>query len=398
MKMAKLDSFLLKILYLLAAGIIVCLSVGKSGLASMLFYITFPVTVLLWLRSVRKTLKGMDLLVLGAIGLAAASVLIDAGLNNADLGFSYIKKWIIFSMTLLFMQTAYRIQVDRNLVRFITWLVDLLTVFLIGMFFLRTSLMFTLNGRISNYLTFRIGNPNLTGLFLTTLYMLQIYRVFTPERWYIKLYHIILAVCLVGFILLTQSRNCLVATVVYTLVCVWLILRSRRNLRIRKGGALLAAMLPFLFMVAYTILIYTPWIQRVFSFLVGEGKSLDSRVEIWLPALEHLQRSPAIGAYFGISNGTGMSQMHNSHLDIAASYGIPVLILVCLLLRNYIYQDGRVYENKQNFVFMLAFICAIILGIGEAALFSGGLGLYVFVGTFLMLSRRIDETETIEKL
>ena len=43
---------------------------------------------------------------------------------------------------------------------------------------------------------------------------------------------------------------------------------------------------------------------------------------------------------------------------------------------------------------MLAFACAIILGIGEAALFSGGLGLYIFVGSLLLLSGYTEEVAT----
>ena len=33
----------------------------------------------------------------------------------------------------------------------------------------------------------------------------------------------------------------------------------------------------------------------------------------------------------------------------------------------------------------LGFTCEIILGVGEAAIFSGGLGVYLYAGTFLLL-------------
>lgn len=398
MKLEKVDVFLLKLLYLLASGMLVLQVLGKSSWTSFLFYLTFPVTMLLWLRTIRKTLTGMDLLILGAIALAAISVLVDAGIHNAALGFSYTKKIIIFSMTLLFLQTVYRIQIDRDMVIFINTVVDLLTVFLITMFFLKTTQMFTINGRLSNYLTFMVGNPNLTGLYLSSFYMLELYRIFMPEKWYRKLFHVLMAVFLVVFILLTQSRNCMLAVMLFTVICVFLIFRSKRNLRIGNATALLIAVFPALFVAVYSFFVYTPWIQKVFSFMIDEGKSLDSRVKIWRPALAHLWDSPLFGAYYEISDGSGMSQMHNSHLDIAASYGIPVLILVCILLRNYLYQKGKIYEDKQGFIYILGFACAIILGIGEAALFSGGLSLYVFVGSFLLLSRRSSETDAVKAL
>jgi ATP-dependent Lon protease len=91
--------------------------------------------------------------------------------------------------------------------------------------------------------------------------------------------------------------------------------------------------------------------------------------------------------------GTGKSQMHNSHLDIAASYGIPVLILVCVLLTCYMHHRGRSYTQKSSYIYMLAFCCAILLGIGEAAVFAGGMGIYIFVGTFLLLANMEDEEQ-----
>lgn len=398
MKLAKVDVFLLKFLYLLAAGLLVFQVLGRGNWTSLLFYMTFPVTVLLWLRTVRSTLTGMDLLMLGTIVLAAVCVLVDAGIHNAALSFTYIKKIIIFSMTLMFLQIAYRIQINQELVAFINTIIDLLTVFLIIMFFLRTNRMFAIRGRASNYLTFQLGNPNLTGLFLTSFYMLELYRIFTPEKWYWKILHVIFALFLIVFVLLTQARNCLVALLLFTVFCTWLLFRSRRNMRISKGVALMVAVFPVLFIAIYMFLVRTPWAYRALDFLISEGKSLDSRVKIWEPALEFVWISPVIGAYYGISNGTGMSQMHNSHLDIAASYGIPVLILVCILLRNYLYQKGKIYEDKQGFIYILGFACAIILGIGEAALFSGGLSLYVFVGSFLLLSRRSSEKDAVKAL
>jgi hypothetical protein len=42
---------------------------------------------------------------------------------------------------------------------------------------------------------------------------------------------------------------------------------------------------------------------------------------------------------------------------------------------------------------MLAFCCAILLGIGEAAVFAGGMGIYIFVGTFLLLANMEDEEQ-----
>lgn len=388
MELRKLDTNLFKALYLITAGIVVTQVLDLDSLTSMLFMLTFPITVLLWLRSVRKTLTGTDILMLAAAILASVNVLLDISISNADVSFDYIKKLIMFIMSLLFLQTANRVHVGNEFVSFINRLVDFLTVFLIIMYFLDYTQMHLLNGYVTVYLTFRFTNPNLTALFMTCLYMLEVYRLFTPERWYWKLLHVLMAVFLAVFVWQTQSRNCLLVLVLFTAASAWLIFRGRRNLKIGKLWAALIAAFPVLFMAAYMLVVNTAWAQKLFAFLVGEGKKLNSRVKIWTPALETLRESPLIGSYCGVSDGTGISQLHNSHLDIAASYGILVLVLVLILLTRYLHQNGKVYRNKSSYLYMLSFACTILLGMGEAALFSGGLAIYVFIGSFLLLANR----------
>lgn len=386
MELKQADRLLLKTLYLAAAGIVVTQALGMKDWTSWLFVLTFPLTVLLWLRSVRATLTASDLIMLVTIVIAGVSVLLGVSFSGGGLSLSYLRKLIMFAMTLLFLQTAHRARANVEMTGFINNLIDLLTLFLIAMFFLNRSQMYLLNGYVTQYLTFRFDNPNTTGLFLTCMYMLEAYRLFTREKWYLKIVHIVMAVFLAWFVLLTQSRNCLLVLILFTAACAWLVFRSKRRLCINKFWATLISWFPLIFVGLYMFLIYTPWIQEVFSFLVDIGKNLDSRVEIWTTALEAIAGSPVIGDYYGISNGTGTAQLHNTHLDIAASYGIPVLVLVTVLLSRYLHQRGRFYQDKEHYSYMLGFACTLVLGMGEAALFSGGLGIYIFVGTFLLLA------------
>lgn len=390
MELRRIELLLFKLLYLVAAGIIVTQVLGMESLTSLLFLMTFPITILLWIRSVRKTITAVDLIMLGTILLAVVNVLINVCVEGGGLNFSYVKKLIIFSMSLLFLQTAYRFRINGELVRFINIIVDLITIFLMFMYFTQYTRMHLLEGRVNVCLTFRFSNPNLTALFLICLYMLKMYRLFTPDKWYVKIYHILLSLMLAWFVVETQSRNCLLVMLLFTLISARLIFRGKRKLRISKGWAVGISVFPALFVVGYMAVISTKWIQDMFSFMVGEGKKLNSRVKVWGPALEDLASSPIFGAYYQISGGTGQSQMHNSHLDIAASYGILVLILVCILLTIYIYQKGRYYKEKSNFIYIMGFSCAILLGMGEAAVFSGGLGIYIFAGTFMLLANRKD--------
>lgn len=390
MELRKIDIFLFKTMYLLAAGIIFFQVLGRSSITSILFLMTFPLTVLLWLRLVRKNLIGSDLLMLSALLLSVIFVLLNAMAANASLNFTYVKKVIMFAMAMMYLQTVYRVRVREDIERFINGAVDVVTILLIAMYFLRNPQMHLFVGRVSPYLTFRFSNPNTTGLFLVCLYMLELYRLFSAESWYMKLIRVAMAVCLAKFVYETQARNSLLVMMIFTVVCGWLVFRGRKNMRISSGTATFVAIFPVLFAAVYLAVVNAEWFREVFAFLTGEGKGLNARVLIWSNVLDHIGRSPLIGAYYQISDGSGISQMHNTHLDIAASYGVPVMIMVCVLLKKYLHKNGHVYTEKQSYIYILGFACAIMLGMGEAALFSGGLSLYIFVGAFLLLSNGVE--------
>ncbi len=395
MELMRIDSLLFKALYVVEAGIVVTQVLNMDTLTSLLFFLTFPITVLLWLRSVRRTVKETDIVMCVTIAMAIISVFINASLCAGHIGFQYLRKLIMFIMTLLFFQAAHRTKADRKMITFVNGTVDTLAAVLIVMYFVRWPQMHIVNGQVTTYLSFRFTNPNLTALFLTCLFMLKMNRLFAKGTWYTKVIHWIMVLLLAWFVVQTQSRNCMMVMTLFTALCVWVFFSKKKDLTIRKVWAVLIAVIPGVFVMGYMALVYSPLIQKLLSFMVSEGKGLNSRVEIWKPALENIFKSPIVGAYYQISNGTGSSQMHNNHLDIAASYGLPVLVLVCILLIAYLYQRGRRYREKCQYIYMLGFCCTVLLGIGEAAVFAGGMGIYILAGSFLLLGNAADPEQTV---
>lgn len=357
MKPERIDNALLKILYLDAGLILVFQVLGLERIVSLLFTLTFPLTGLLWLRTVRDTLTRDDLWILltGAVSLAAMAV--------TGLTLSGLKKWVMLLMTLLYFQTAQRLYTDAQTRCFIHRLTDPLTLFLLVVYLLDSPRLYQLNGIPTEYLTFGFSNPNLAGLFLICLFILQMGRA----RGKLGAIHGLFALVLGYFVVRTQSRNCILVLTLYTLL--WL-LRRDRPLRLNRPTAFCVAWFPAIFAAVYLLTVGSDPIQTAFRFLAGAGKELGSRVEIWTRAVQTVASAPLTGAY----NGIAATQLHNSHLDIAASYGIPVLILVCGLLTRYLRHPVSP-----------GFVCCILLGMGESALFSGGLGIYIFAGAFLLL-------------
>ncbi|MBR3692631.1 MAG: O-antigen ligase family protein [Clostridia bacterium] len=391
MELKRIDRILLKAMYCVVAGIIVAQTLGQAQLTSFLFALTFPLTVILWMRSVRRSLVATDFLAVATVVLALLFVMINATANHHAISFEYMKKLIMFSMSILFFQTAHRLRIDRSMINFFQGVVDLLIVFLAFMYFTQNLNMHLLNGQLTTYLTFRMTNPNLTGLYLTCLYMFELQYIVIKEKLAVKIMRIVAAVFLAVCVLQTQSRNALLTLVLYTVVALWLWFRGNENLKIPRLAAACISVFPLAFVTTYLRIAETAWFNSILDFLRGEGKGLDSRISIWKYTFEAFKDSPFFGAYYEISGGTGMSQMHNSLIDIIASYGIVVLILVCVLLYIYLYQYGRVYKSKQNYIYILGFAAVLFMGIGEAALFSGGVGIYIFAGNFLLSANAATE-------
>lgn len=406
MKLKRLDALLLQLMLISLAGIIVATVAGMNSLASLFFYLTFPLTAALWLRYVRFGLDATDFVMIAAAALAVLHVLIDWIISCTGFSLGYYKKLIMFIMTLMFLQTCNKVWAGKRIRALLHNLMAAVTIFLVFMYLIFKDEMRMLGDVPARYAVFRFTNPNLAAIFFTCMYMLAFIRMASPLSRNEKIFHGVLAGTLGLLILATTSRNGLLIMLLFTGLALCVLFRDRVSekihfpikLRIHKAVAAVAAVFPAVFAVVYMELIGAQWVQKVFSFLVSEGKKLDSRVKEWQPAFEMIREYPWTGTYYGVTGGSGAGQMHNTHVDIAASYGIQVLILVCVLLAVYIYQGGKRYKNQTEFLYMAAFCCTLMLGIFESVMFSGGLGVYIFLGMFLMLSGQKQNRRKVQIL
>lgn len=397
---------MVQLLFLCVAGIIAARIFGLKGVASGLFLLTFPLTGLLWLWSVRGGLKRNDWLMLATIALAVLAVVADLVRNGGSLRFSYLRKVVMFSMTLLYLQAMDRTRPDYQTAEVIQVAVDILTVLMALMYLLARDRMFMIDGVVSRYLTFGFANPNGVAMYLAPMYMLTFCTLLKPGRRWEKRFRLGVLAALAFFILKTQSRNALMVTLLFTAVAVCVIFRRlfaeklRISFDLRVPGWLAAsvALFPFVFAVLYMLLVNAQWVNTVFGFLISEGKKLDSRVKMWEPAFAVIRSHPLIGSYFEISGGTGSSQMHSTHVDTAACYGIPVMLLMSWMQRNYLFQRGKRYKSRIRFLYMVAFGCSLLMGTFEAAVYSGGLGVYVFALIFLGMSRSVGIRQVEDRL
>lgn len=391
MRLSTIDSILIRALYLTAAGIFVMQTLGEDTLVSLLFAMTFLLVAAFWFTGAIRQITWCDGVTLFAIVLALMNVILNAKITGTALSFGYLKKFIMFSFTLLFFQTAYKAEPDEKTVRFLGLVNSFLAVYLI--YFYYTEPMYThwMNNRVADYVTFRFTNPNLVALFLICLFMGELLQVLKPMKekrsadYLRRGFHILLACAMLKFIQETKSRNCILVAIL-VIGCFAVLYLRKRNFRIAGWFSVLVALFPMIFLMIYISVIEMPFIQSMFSFMSSKGKELDTRLTVWLPALETYFASPILGSYSQISNSSTLNQLHNSHLEILASYGTVILMLVSYLICRFVWTPNQA-ARKTETALRLCFSGIIFLGMGEAAIFSGGLGIYIYAGVFLLLMR-----------
>lgn len=383
---------LLRLDYLLGAAIIFCQVLGAQQLTSVLFYISFFVSAALWVCTTTEPLDKLDCLAVAIVLLAFVHVAINAALTGANISFEYLKKYIMFCCSVIFLSAIRRITLDRATFRFLEALFLLVGAFMLFMYLFRNQQMHLLKGQYTRYLTFRFTNPNLTALFLSCMMMFLEVAAFQEKCVPVKILMLAMAAAELVFLYQTESRNALLAVVVFTVFSAFFFLR-KKHITFRKSTLWFAAVLPLLFAIVYLYFVDSTGFAKIFSFIAGEGKKLNSRTKIWQPAFREFAVSPIFGAYYQVSGGTGNSQLHNTHVDVLASYGLSVLILICIFLYLLMRDKQKKITSPAQSSTLLGFICALLLGMGEAALFSGGLSVYLFFGIFLATTDEEQRTE-----
>lgn len=378
-------SSLVILLFLLAVIILTSQVLGLNRLTSMLFYLSFIIILLVWIHSIKTYFTRLDLLLTFTVLMSLMFVLINAIVTNTAISFDYLKKWMMFSSTLIIFVFSSKSTIKEREKIFILRLNLALSVLLIAMFFLNRVAVYTFNGVVSKYLTFGLSNPNLTGMFLLCISLMVILYakiISKPITW---LFSISIYTLLLYFIFETKSRNALLASGLFQIMFILSLLNKEFIVRKAKLWIGIVSILPLVFALFYLLFVDKIGYYLGNFFLVSEGKNLSSRVSVWTSALQHFRGSPIIGAYSEVSGGLGGSQRHNTHIDILASYGIISFTLTITILFNVMMKYWREHRHLNQLLPLLAFGAALSLGIGEAALFSGGLGLNIFVGTFLLI-------------
>lgn len=376
--------------YFLCVVICVACVFQKDSVVSVCFYTSFFVIFYLFARYSSSSVRHFSKELLFIISLSIINVVINQLVAGSGIiGVDYFKKVIMFLTTVIFF---YYVSYDANISEKIK---DRILIIVLGIAALYSLLYITnrqqcmlFHERVSKYLTFGMTNPNLTGIYMLCIEVYCVIAIFKFENWMARLIAVVLAGTSAYFLFLTNARNALIALVLFYIMAAIMCIRKKP---FGKVVTTLLLWYPLIFCMIYLMIIYNERIIQVLSFLSSEGKTLDTRYDNWINAFSIFSKTPIIGAYCEISNGTGVSQMLNTHLDVMASYGIVVFALFMRFLRKITLYILDRAEIVQNYIALAGFFACIIAGSGEAALVSGGTGIYILIGGLLLFSESKSE-------
>ena len=366
--------------YVLSALMIIGQLLGVSGITSLAYALSFLTVLVLWCLHI-KEVNALDLLAVSIIALS----LLGAIATYTTLSVSYFINWITFAFVFLYFSVCLKIKLDRqallNLFR-VNFIVAVLSCII---YIVKFDWVFYVTNTGVRYLQYDFYNPNTAAIFLFCIAVTGMLKFFFSEHTSIfkQIVYITLSFAL---IIQTLSRTVFIAIVFF--VVIYVIFKRKGRYFLPKGNifCMAIATFPLIFAIVYSIFIQNPVVHKIFSFLVSEGKEMDSRRYVWEYAFRLVKESPIFGSYGYLLSQPSFSQMHNSHLNVMVSYGVIVFVLVVIylfLVMKKITAESKKYRTE---LCVWAFVVCLILGCGEAILFSGGLSFYLFVGQFLLLA------------
>ena len=376
---------------IIASTIAVLTALGQNRLVSLLFALSFIVAFVFVALKVFEQNKVNISIVLAVF--CVINVTLNGLQENGIMNFDYFKKVIMFCcfMFLVF----YSIQEQEPVPDFLLKIIEFLPV-IAGTFLVFSYYYMENTAVIAHGITLGFSNPNFTGMWLLHFFLYGVLFVLKAFKGGNKLRLLYIPILFIIYRLIgeTGARSCQFGALSFF---VFLLLKSWIKNR-PKLFSFVIVVFPIVFSLFYLAVVDEEWFHNTFSFLVSEGKNLTSRKKIWFSAFQQYQKHPLFGNYSGISNGTGQSQMHNTHVDVLCSYGIlPFILFLNILYDRFLVSSHKVSSFYQTAVFS-AFCAVIVAGSFEAAMVAGAMGLNLLTVGFLLLAQNDSGQEIkIEK-
>lgn len=348
----------------------------RPDIVSMAFTLSFVSLLVIFLFTlIKNDLDENSKLLIFIVIVSIINILISTFMANFQVSFTYLQNYFIFLSTIIFFVVAQNYKVSKateNLIYFVNAIIALAYPY--------CNRFITMTTNHSNEtLAFNFSNPNLAGMFIFLSVLYMILGVIRYKNIVVRIGFLVLTIVDLDLLLKTGSRNGLISLIVFAGILVFAYIQ-RRNFY-KNWILAFFSYLPAVFVPVYLFFINTVIEKGWFSSLVSEGKKLNSRERVWYSFFNRLDGKWLTGNYpYAAGNA------HNSHMVLLCSFGAVVLIMVICLVYKVLIESNKKCKTFYDFSCLSAFIASLLMGMGEGALYSGGMGIYIFCGVFLVLA------------
>lgn len=329
------------------------------------------------------------LIVFGVIALVAL-IISNYSVNGSLIpSFHFLRSFVFNISVLMLMYIASNSKVSLKIVKYIVFAVGIVTVIYCLMYILMHDKAFYFGGFVSKYLTLGLVNPNKTSIMLCLFLLTMVQGIFITHNRIFKTIYAVLAAILLFLIYKTHSRNIYIAVCFFTCAIIWLIFKKKP--KVSNVIWIAVCFIPILFSIVYLIIVDSEIFNKIFSFLVSDGKGLQSREAVWRDAVEWIKKGPLIGWYYETTTNYISPAPHNAHLFIMCAYGIPAYVSFIFINCFTFIKANKENFNRMQSCAMLAVASVLVIGMAESAIFSGSTGLFMFIGLFIAMIPTMGE-------
>lgn len=376
--------------FIIAAGIVYYTLAEQASIVSNLISLSFIYVLFIFIKFAQnRTVSSKEIYL---VGVLAFITFLNAFISGSG-DFNYFKKCIMFICTVIWLICCSKAKINGRTLMLILAINIAINVFYL-LFFKSGFAIF----ESEVLLTLNFNNPNQTGMFLlnSILYLAiaalgsyGIRRGFSGKLLFIATLAITipLITSIFGMLTLTGSRASFLSIAMFGSLLIMSIFIPARKI-FNKYVCFALCILPFVFVFIYLIYVSTLTIDVSFG-MEESGKTSGTRIHVWKPIIDEIFHYLLFGDYYGISEGTGMSQLHNTHLDVFASYGIIPLIIYCRVLYKIILKSSRNISSYIQALGLFAFVSNIPSWTFEASFVAGSGGLFLLTSGFLLIASYI---------
>lgn len=300
--------------------------------------------------------------------------------NHLSMSFDYYRKLLLYIVAVSYFFLLLYVPVNKKTLRWMK-----VTSYTISILYLLAYFIFDVRTVMAGGITLNFTNPNFAAMWLLCTALIMLVYALRAERSVDKFICYSISVGLVYLMYLTLARATLIAIAFFLALVIYSKLRNK--FRFSKLMLLFILLIPIIASGIYLYMCQNNTIRQVFYFLESEGKTVTSRYWIWTYAVEMIKGSILFGDYFNVTGGTGLSQLHNTHLDILASYGVVSFTLFVAQMYMVLQRLQSEIKSSHQMIAFIGFLSILIAGTFEGALFAGSMGFNYLVGNLIILTR-----------